>query len=142
MNQVAEKEIIFEVTEADYRQQLAEIGDEDAVMKPGRYVFRRGGFRECHPNFKPEDLAPRNTRVTMELGLCLDILDYFKAKAAASGAETFEAQINAELRALMEQEKAAQPVEPYVALLEDERFLQALAAKLQNYKPKRQRRAA
>ena len=142
MNQVAKKEMIFEVTEEDYQKSLTEIGDEDAVMKPGRYVFRRGGFRERHPDFKPADLAPRNTRVIVKLGLALDLYDYFKAKSVASGGENLAAQVNAELRAVMEREQVAPQAAPYAALLEDERFLAALATKLRELQPKRQRRRA
>ena len=131
------KEYVLEVSEADYRRQLAEIGDEDAVMKPGRHIFRRVPPERLA---KPEDLAPRNTRVIVKLGLALDLYDYFKAKSVASGGENLAAQVNAELRAVMEREQVVQQAAPYAALLEDERFLAALAAKLKALQPKRPRR--
>ena len=137
-------QVTFVVTPEDYaRDQTAGL-PEDEMLKPGRYTGTRGGFQKRHPNFRPGvDNAPANCQVKITLYLDADVLEHFKQRAAAPQAAPYQSQINTELRVLMEQEKAAPPVvEPYVALLEDERFLQALAAKLQTYKPKRQRRAA
>ena len=50
------KEIIIEVTQEEYDEQLASGLTEDEVLKPGRHIFRRGGFRERHPNFNLEDV--------------------------------------------------------------------------------------
>ncbi len=44
--------VTIEVSEEDYLADLAAGCDEDETMKPGRYVFRRGGFLERHPEFK------------------------------------------------------------------------------------------
>lgn len=50
------KEIIIEVTQEEYEEQLASGLTEDEILKPGRHIFRRGGFRERHPNFNLEDV--------------------------------------------------------------------------------------
>ncbi|MGH9854663.1 MAG: hypothetical protein ACREBD_32935, partial [Blastocatellia bacterium] len=61
INQV--KEGFFEISEADYQEQLAEGIEEEFILNPGRYKF----FRGRHPNFKPGDLEPKNTTVTITL---------------------------------------------------------------------------
>lgn len=50
------KDIIVEVTQEEYDEQIASGLDEDEVLKPGRHIFRRGGFRERHPNFSLENV--------------------------------------------------------------------------------------
>jgi hypothetical protein len=44
--------VTIEVSEKDYQADLAAGIDEEATMKPGRYVFRRGGFLARHPELK------------------------------------------------------------------------------------------
>ena len=43
------KEGFFEVTEADYQEQLAEGIEEEFLIKPGRYKFFRGQRADIHP---------------------------------------------------------------------------------------------
>lgn len=45
---------IVEVTGADYQAQLARIKDKDAVLKPGRYRYERGGFKRRHSDCEPQ----------------------------------------------------------------------------------------
>jgi hypothetical protein len=47
--------VIIEVSEEDYKADLAAGIDEEATMKPGRYKFKRGGFLARHPELKIED---------------------------------------------------------------------------------------
>lgn len=42
------KNVVVEVTEADYERERAAGVEPDALLKPGRYTLRRGGFRERH----------------------------------------------------------------------------------------------
>jgi len=44
--------VTIEVSEEDYRADLAAGIDEDATMKPGRYVFKRGALLKRHPELK------------------------------------------------------------------------------------------
>ena len=44
--------VTIEVSEEDYLADLAAGCDEDETMKPGRYVFKRGGFLERHHEMK------------------------------------------------------------------------------------------
>ena len=55
------KDIIVEVTQEEYDKQIASGLTNDEVLKPGRHVFRRGGFRERHPNFSLENVEIRIT---------------------------------------------------------------------------------
>lgn len=45
--------VIIEVSEEDYRRDLAAGLDEDEILKPGRHKFKRGGFLARHPELKP-----------------------------------------------------------------------------------------
>jgi hypothetical protein len=47
--------VTIEVLEEDYQGDLAAGIDEEATMKPGRYVFRRGGFLARHPELKLDE---------------------------------------------------------------------------------------
>jgi hypothetical protein len=44
--------VTIEVSEEDYQADLAAGIDEEATMRPGRYVFKRGGFLARHPELK------------------------------------------------------------------------------------------
>jgi len=45
--------VIIEVSEENYRRDLAAGLDEDEILKPGRHKLRRGGFLARHPELKP-----------------------------------------------------------------------------------------
>ena len=42
------KDVVIEVSEADYRRERAAGIEDDALLKPGRYRLRRGGFQARH----------------------------------------------------------------------------------------------
>ena len=44
--------VTIEVSEDDYPADLTAGIDEEATMKPGRYVFKRGGFLARHQELK------------------------------------------------------------------------------------------
>lgn len=44
--------LTIEISEEDYQRDLAAGVDEDAILKPGRYKFKRGGFLARHPELK------------------------------------------------------------------------------------------
>ncbi len=46
------RDVTIEVSEEDYRRELAAGAEEDAMLKPGRYRMKRGGFLERHPELK------------------------------------------------------------------------------------------
>lgn len=47
--------VTIEVSEDDYRRELASGVEEDALLKPGRYKLKRGGFLARHPELKIKD---------------------------------------------------------------------------------------
>lgn len=44
--------VTIEISEEDYQRDLAAGVDEDAILKPGRYKMKRGGFLARHPEMK------------------------------------------------------------------------------------------
>jgi uncharacterized protein (DUF4415 family) len=69
-------------------------------------------------------LSDAKVRVTMYLDA--DVLAYFKRRAGQPYAAAYQTQINNELRAVMEGSS------PYKSLLNDERFIQAVADRVKN----------
>jgi uncharacterized protein (DUF4415 family) len=69
---------------------------------------------------------PSKVRITMYLDL--DVYNYFQQRAAAPHAAPYQTQINAELRRIMEEEHHAGG--DYAALLDDEQFIAAVAARV------------
>ena len=47
--------VTIEISEEDYQRDLAAGVDEDAILKPGRYKYKRGGFLARHPELKQEE---------------------------------------------------------------------------------------
>jgi hypothetical protein len=45
--------VTIEISEEDYQRDLAAGIDENAILKPGRYKMKRGGFLARHPELKP-----------------------------------------------------------------------------------------
>jgi hypothetical protein len=46
--------VTIEISEEDYKRDLAAGIEEDAILKPGRYKMKRGGFLARHPELKPK----------------------------------------------------------------------------------------
>ena len=46
--------VTIEISEEDYQKDLAAGIDEDALLKPGRYKMKRGGFLARHPELKAQ----------------------------------------------------------------------------------------
>jgi uncharacterized protein (DUF4415 family) len=132
---------IVDVTEAHHQAQLARIKDEDAVLKPGRYRYERGGFKRRHP-----DYAPESSKVKISILLAADVLAYFRARAERPHAAPYQTQIKQELRQLMErhQQQATKPAiaSDYASLLDDPAFIAAVAERVQAQGKKPQRKAA
>ena len=47
--------VTIEVSEEDYQKDLAAGVDEELILKPGRYKFKRGGFLARHPELKSRE---------------------------------------------------------------------------------------
>jgi uncharacterized protein (DUF4415 family) len=125
------KEIAVGVTEEEYQADLAKGLKEDEILKPGRHKFRRGGFLSRH-GLKPADSASP-IKVRISINLDLDVLEYFKQRAAAPNAAPYQTQINYTLREAMEKEKQSSTRAMSIQaeeLLSDQRFIEAVAKKI------------
>jgi hypothetical protein len=47
--------VTIEISEEDYQRDLAAGVDLDAILKPGRHKFKRGGFLARHPELKVKE---------------------------------------------------------------------------------------
>ena len=122
------KEFTVEVTKEQHDKQIAEGLHEDEILSVGNHNFKRGGFRERHPNFKPKDTKTR-------INICIDsdILLHFRKRAESPHSAPYQTQINNELRAIMQRDLAQEKAEIDATakkLLEDDDFLKALSEKL------------
>ena len=99
-----------------------------------RTITRR--FRRVAPDriAKPEDLRPSNTKVRVTMYLDLDVLNYFKERAAAPHAAAYQTQINSELRRIMEGNDNGAS---YSSLVNDDRFIAAIAERVQEHRKHR-----
>lgn len=97
-------EVVIEVTEEEYQAELARGLEEDEVLHPGKHTFRRGGFLARH-GLTPEQITtPVKAHITIDLDL--DIVTFFKERAAATKTTSYQTQINYALRMFMEREKS------------------------------------
>jgi len=46
------EDVVIEISEEDYQRDLAAGVDKDAILRPGRYKMKRGGFLARHPEMK------------------------------------------------------------------------------------------
>ena len=82
---------------------------------------------------QPGEINLRDCKVRVTMYVDGDVLEYFKRRAAQPHAAPYQTQINNELRAVMERDQG----DPFSSLVNDERFISAVAERLQ----KRRKRA-
>jgi uncharacterized protein (DUF4415 family) len=77
-NKAKPEEIIVQISEEEYQRELAAGLQEDEVLKPRTHKFQRGGFLARH------GAQPNTTqvKVRVSINLDLDVLNYFKQRAA------------------------------------------------------------
>jgi len=126
-------EVTIEVSEEDYQREKAAGIEEEALLKPGRHKFIRGGFKKRHPDFDVKQ-AMAHTKITLSLALDQAVLTFFKEQAALPGAPTMEEQINRVLREFMEQSKATAEA---ARLVNDASFIAAVAERVKDHLNKR-----
>ncbi len=102
----AADDVVIEVTENDYRREVKSGVNESDALKPGRHVFRRGGFKARHPNFNAKNTA---VKVHVNIRLDRDIVEHFKERAKSAEAAKYETEINNALRSLVDSGKARRP---------------------------------
>ncbi len=118
----------MEVTQEQYDEQLASGLTDEEILRPGKHVFRRGGFQARHPNH-----SRKESKARINIYIDLDVLDHFRKRAEKPNSAPYQTQINAELRAVLERDlgKTASKIDATVKkLLENDEFLKALSEKL------------
>ena len=101
---------------------------EEYELKQMR-VKRRGPL----PGF--ESGSGRRAKIRITISLDQDLVEHFKAKASKPGGLPYQTQINQALRKSVEHgEPGGGPVSPDIkeALLEDDEFLESLAARVKS----------
>jgi uncharacterized protein (DUF4415 family) len=73
-----------------------------------------------------EARKPHNIKVRTNIHLDLDVINFFKERARAPGAQPYQTQINAELRKLM----ASSPTQTADDILRNEKLMLAIAKKV------------
>jgi hypothetical protein len=81
---------------------------------------------------EPGEVKLSDCKVRVTMYLDADVLEYFKGRAAKPNAAPYQTQINQELRAVMEGGGEA-----YASLVEDERFISAVAERVRGRRERR-----
>lgn len=84
------------------------------------------------------DTEARNTKVRISILVDLDVLNFFKDRAAKPGALAYQTQMNQVLRAEMEGRETVNAE----TLAQDEQFIQAVARQIKELSSKKQRKSA
>lgn len=134
IEKISENEGYLEITEEDYREDMASGVPEDEALKPGRHKFARGLFRKRFPNFDP---ATAKTTVEIHLGLDLKVLEYFKQLAKDTRADSYQTVIKQVLQTAMEQGRQQPLPAPADALLDDTKFIEAVAERVKRISSKK-----
>ncbi|MEN3333850.1 MAG: hypothetical protein V7641_3215 [Blastocatellia bacterium] len=126
-------EVTIEVSEEDYQREKAAGVEEEALLKPGRHKFIRGGFKKRHPDFDAKQ-ALAQTRIILNLALDHEVLTFFKEQSALPDAPPVDEQINLVLREFMIRSKTAAEA---ARLLNDASFIAAVAERVKDHLNKR-----
>jgi len=123
-----DKELILEVTQAEYDEAMKKGWTEDDIQKPGKHRYRR-----TTRVTEPEDVLPSNIKVQITLRVDLDILEHFKKRASPPAAAPYQTQINHELRKIMEKDLSDETTEiskSIETLTTNKDFIRAVAEQL------------
>lgn len=119
MNTTTEKELTFEVSEAEYQEGLAKGWNDDDMLRPGTYKVRR-----AKRIAKPDD-----AQIKVSMLVDFHTWQHFRKRAEKLNVKSYEELMAAELRAAMEREQKAEQ-SAIEKLLSNTDFVAAVAAKL------------
>lgn len=94
---------IVDISEEEYQADLGRGLQEDEVLEPGRHRFKRGGFLTRHGLHSEQTNGDAKVRILVNLDV--DVLNYFRQRAARPNAASYQTQINNILREVMEREQ-------------------------------------
>jgi uncharacterized protein (DUF4415 family) len=115
-----DKKMTVEVTEKEYREELAKGFTDDEVLKPGKYIVERSPWAE----------KLKGGKIKVSIYLDSDVVHYFRLRAGQRNAAPYQTQINGELRRVMENDSPdAADIENDI--LNNKEFLRALKEKLE-----------
>jgi uncharacterized protein (DUF4415 family) len=115
-----DKEFTYVQTEKEYQKGLAKGWNDDDMLRPGTYKFRRSRHI----------IKPKNGKTKISLYIDGDVLEYFRKRAELPHAAPYQTQINNELRRIMENDSPdMMGIENDI--LNNEEFLRALKEKLE-----------
>lgn len=83
---------------------------------------------------EPDEVKLSECKVRVTMYLDADVLEHFKNRATHAHAAPYQTQINSELRAVMER---ATNGAPYSSLVEDDRFIAAVAKRVHERRVRR-----
>ena len=81
-----------------------------------------------------EAFEPRNIKVRVNMYLDLDVVEFFKKRAAGPGAAPYQTQINAELRGMIEQAQTPES-DPVAALRQASRLINTATGQIEKRRP-------
>jgi len=109
------------------------VEDEDEANIEEEFRYRPERMRRVPRDKRiqpsPEALKPENTKVRITMYVDLDVLNFFKSRAAEPGSAPYQTQMNNALRSFMNGEGESRE-----ALLSDEEFIRQVAAKVASLK--------
>lgn len=85
---------------------------------------------------EPGEVRLSDCKVRVTMYLDADVLEYFKGRAALPNAAPYQTQINSELREIMERGGEGAP---YASLVDDDRFIAAVAERVRGRRVRRGR---
>jgi uncharacterized protein (DUF4415 family) len=118
-----DREVVIEVKQEDYENDLAAGIPEEELLKPGRHTFKRSPSER---RASKEDLHPSNIKVEFQMKLDLDVLNHFQEQTGNKEIESLQKLLNRKLRKLMENEKLKEE------MLNDKKFIRSLAEEIRN----------
>ena len=86
--------------------------------------------REKRQGMAPEAFEHRNIKVRVNILLDLDLVEFFKKRAAEPGAPPYQTQINGELRRVM-QEAETPKADPVATLRQASRLINSAAGQIE-----------
>ena len=109
-------------------------GESGEVMTSER--ARAAGLRRIPRRHvaEPGEVKLSDSKVRVTMYLDADVLEYFKGRAAQPNAAPYQTQINGELRTIMERSDGGGS---YSSLVNDDRFIAAVAERVQGRRAKR-----
>ena len=124
MKDMENKERILVVTDEQVAEMRAKGIDEDAILKPGKHIFKR---------VSPDKVFSRkDSKIRVNICLDAEIVQHFRKRAENPNSAPYQTQINNELRKTMEKDLAVNKLETnnVQEIAKNKEFVRAVAEQL------------